>query len=272
MGLFNNYEKPGKGIEKDAPKKKGIFLFFELLWRKLGLLIKSNMLYFFVSLPVILIYHFASFFALSTLTGSSEHSSQTILICTVLLTVLWGTGPASCGYTFLMRSFAREEHVFLASDFFDKIKENFKLGIVMMLADIIVLITGAIAVKFYIGMYQSGYTFGKYIVCVLIIAAMIYTFLHYYVYQFGVTFENKIYATIKNSLIMAFAAMPMNILLTIIIGTITFFALSFFTPIAIVLLMVFFWLSFMRFPIDFYSARVIKRKLIDTMQKPEGEE
>ena len=58
MGLFFNYDKPGKGIEKDAPKKKGPFLYLELLWRKLGKLILSNILYFVLSLPVILLYHF----------------------------------------------------------------------------------------------------------------------------------------------------------------------------------------------------------------------
>ena len=30
MGLFD-YGKEGPGVSKDAPKKKGVFLFFELL-------------------------------------------------------------------------------------------------------------------------------------------------------------------------------------------------------------------------------------------------
>ena len=34
MGFFN-YDKEGPGIDKNAPKKKGIFLFFELLGNKL---------------------------------------------------------------------------------------------------------------------------------------------------------------------------------------------------------------------------------------------
>ena len=50
MGLFFNYDKPGPGIDKNAPKKKGIFLFLELLGRNLSNLLLSNMLYFIVSL------------------------------------------------------------------------------------------------------------------------------------------------------------------------------------------------------------------------------
>ena len=35
MGIFNrNYSTPGPGISKDAPKKKGLNLFYEILFRK----------------------------------------------------------------------------------------------------------------------------------------------------------------------------------------------------------------------------------------------
>ena len=51
MGLFNNYLKEGPGIDVNAPKKKGIFLFFEIFGRKFIDLIKTNSLYFLVSLP-----------------------------------------------------------------------------------------------------------------------------------------------------------------------------------------------------------------------------
>ncbi|MBR5808875.1 MAG: hypothetical protein IKY39_02040 [Clostridia bacterium] len=33
MGIFPNYEKAGAGIDKNAPKKRGIFLYFELIAR-----------------------------------------------------------------------------------------------------------------------------------------------------------------------------------------------------------------------------------------------
>lgn len=36
MGLFFNYDKPGPGMDKNAPKHWGIFLYFELLWRNFG--------------------------------------------------------------------------------------------------------------------------------------------------------------------------------------------------------------------------------------------
>ena len=56
MRLLFNYDKPGPGVDKDAPKRKGIFLFLTLLWRNSGKLLISNMLYFVVSLPVLALY------------------------------------------------------------------------------------------------------------------------------------------------------------------------------------------------------------------------
>ena len=55
MGLFNRYLKEGPGVEKDAPKKKGIFLFFEIYFRKFFKLLKAGLYYMFESLPFLII-------------------------------------------------------------------------------------------------------------------------------------------------------------------------------------------------------------------------
>ena len=73
MGLFFNYDKPGPGVEKDAPRKKGAFLFFELLGRNFRKLVLANMLYFAVSLPVSVLY-----FIISLLFNKKEHTSSFI--------------------------------------------------------------------------------------------------------------------------------------------------------------------------------------------------
>ncbi len=46
MGMFFNYDRPGPGVDKNAPKKKGVSLFFELLGRNISKLLLSNILYF----------------------------------------------------------------------------------------------------------------------------------------------------------------------------------------------------------------------------------
>ncbi len=275
MGLFFNYDKPGKGIEKDAPKKKGIFLYLELLWRKLGKLILSNMLYFILSIPVMLVYHFLVFSTMSAAfpgnVGTGEFV-QLSFITTIVLTVLYGSGPISCGYTFLMRSYAREEHVWLTSDFFQKCRENFKQSIIIFIIDLLVLFLVSNAAVFYGSLYRIGHQIGLYMMTIILICAMLYTFMHYYIYQFTITFDIKLRDIFKNSLIMSIASLPMNLFLTAFIVIASFMILINFTTVGIGLLSFICFISFMRFPIDFYVSRIIKRRLIDTQTPEESDE
>lgn len=262
MGLFFNYDKPGKGIDKDAPKKWGPFLFLELLGRKLGILIKSNLMYFIVSIPVFFAYHFLIFTLLSSNASYGlDMVSQVAGMLAVIVVILWGTGPISCGYTYILRNSAREEHVWIVSDFFGKSKENFKKGIVFLLVDFAVFVFGITAIVFYWGMAVKSAVY-LYLMFVAIMAMLIYTFMHFYMYQFTVTFDNKIGEIYKNSLIMALANLPMNLLLTVIVIVCSYFVLGMLSLFGMALVSLVFWISLMRFTIDFYSARTIKRKLI----------
>ncbi len=45
MSIFNNYDKPGKGVEKNKPKKLPIVIFFETAVRKYWKFIQSGALF-----------------------------------------------------------------------------------------------------------------------------------------------------------------------------------------------------------------------------------
>ena len=273
MGLFFNYDKPGPGVNKDAPKKRGIFLYFELFFRKFWLLIKANMLYFAVSLPVMALYDFIIINALAAFlpAEAQEMSWQISLIFTAIITILWGTGPVSGGYAYILRNSAREEHVWILSDFFEKSKETFKLGIIMLVMDIAILIFGINAVSVYISLIKSGYAFAKYALSALAVIFAFYTFLHYYVYEFGVTFENTVRNTLKNALITGIATLPANLFLAVFIAIVTVLVFERLSALSIILLLFLMWISFMRFPIDFYAARMIKLRFIDGKTEESGE-
>ena len=45
MGIFGGgYDKPGKGVDKNEPKKKGFFLFFDIVIRKFTKFLGANCL------------------------------------------------------------------------------------------------------------------------------------------------------------------------------------------------------------------------------------
>ena len=52
FGLFD-YNKPGPGVDKNAPKKKGFVRFFEIYFRKFWRLATANLLYILVSIPIV---------------------------------------------------------------------------------------------------------------------------------------------------------------------------------------------------------------------------
>ena len=263
MGFLFDDGKAGGGVEKNAPKKWGPFFYLELLGRKFGLLFKSNIMYFLLSSPVIFAYHFFFFMVISSRFSSYEPMAvnQIATMLAVVIVVLWGSGPVSCGYTYILRNSAREEHAWLVSDFFRTSKENFKKSIVFVLVDFAVLMLGANAVNYYFtGAAENGMFL--YVACVVAILMVIYTFMHFYMYEFAITFDYKLSTIYKNSFLMALANMPMNLFLTALVLVCSYFALGGLSRLGIIVVSLLLWISMMRFPIDFYTARTIKRKII----------
>lgn len=62
MGFFNrNFDRPGPGVEKDTPRKKGLPRFFELLGRDFGSFFKANLLCAAASIPAAFFVSFGLF-------------------------------------------------------------------------------------------------------------------------------------------------------------------------------------------------------------------
>ena len=63
MSIFkNNYNKPGPGVPRDAPRKKGVPRFFEVLSRDFSNLVKLNLILFIFTLPAQAAYFLALLF------------------------------------------------------------------------------------------------------------------------------------------------------------------------------------------------------------------
>lgn len=272
MGIFPNYEKAGAGIDKNAPRKRGIFLYFELLVRYLWKFIKANMLYTAVSIPVLMIYHYLFLCVFGTIYGAEadlalvNHSALTF---TVLLAIFWGTGPVSCGFTHILRSMAREEHVWVSLDFFKRTKEGFKHGLVFLIVDILVFMLSMMSLSVYAGFAENKSAVFLIPMVIIIIGLVIYTAMHFYMYEFEVTFENKIKEIYKNSLLMAIATVPMIILIGGIICLLSYFMLGILPSAGVIIIAFLCWVGLMRFIIDFYAARYIKRHFLKEAKESE---
>ena len=265
MGIFPDYTKVGPGVDKNAPKKRGIFLYFELLGRYFWKIVKSNMLYTAISLPVLMLYHYiflCVFGSAYGIDGDITVINRNAVLVTVLLAILWGTGPVSCGFTHLLRGMAREEHVWISLDFFKRSKECFKHSLVFLLVDVAVVLTSVVSLSVYATYAETKSALFLIPSAIIVVGLILYTFMHFFMYEFEITFENSIKEVYKNSFIMAIATFPMCIFITAIICVLSYCLLGVLTGIAIVIITFLCWVGIMRFIIDFYSARLIKRRFL----------
>lgn len=275
MGMFFNYTKPGPGVEKGEKRRKGARLYFELLWRSLGKLALANILYFVTSLPVLALYFMFTIRFLSTAIPEAIGTMsflQSAFLIALLVVILWGTGPVSLGFTYILRNTAREEPFFTCSDFFEKSRESFKRALVFLAIDVIMFIGSVSAIFTYYNMSEKSGGIYTVLFIIACITLAVYTFMHFYMYEFEVTFKNSFFEIYKNSLIMALATLPMCVLITLIVYFVTVILLGFLNPVISLTISALVWISVMRFVVDFYAARTIKRKILPKYENGASEE
>lgn len=244
MGFLQpNFNKPGKGVDENAPQKRSFFRFWELLRRKFGKLVKINLIYALALIPTFILGLFLAGFITSPilsadsvremiLSVASQFSESMNLeapemadkICIILDSIgrvvisflfasLWGMGPATAGATIIWRNFSREEHAWLWSDFKDSFKDNFKQAAIVFLIDAVAWIVFCFAIVVYasapglLGVLQ-------YFVWIIVI---IYTMMHFYLYPMMVTFDLSLKDLYKNALIFALGKLPSNLLVLVLV-------------------------------------------------------
>ena len=278
MGMFLNYNKPGSGIDKNAPKKRGLFLFFEILFRKLFKIMQVNMVYFLCSIPMMAILYFICSPYIMTVFAriqgiSFEDPNVSVwmnaisLWISVLGVIFIGSGPASCGLSYILRCFAREESTFVVSDFFAKMRENFKYGIVINIVSIIILVSGCFSINFYYQYYlytNSAVWLG--VMGFLGVLIVTYMFSHIYVYQLMVTLKCSLLDLYKNSIIIAMATLPQNLILSAIVVILSYKVYTLFLPEVTIVLSFLLLIGLFRFPFEFYADSVIRKRILPNME------
>ena len=103
MGLFNNYNKEGKGIGKDEGEAPFLIRYIKIFTGRFWQLVLINLLYLFACLPIITI------------------------------------GPATAGFNYVIRNYSQRKPVEILNDFMQKCKENFKQGLIVSIIDAVIL-------------------------------------------------------------------------------------------------------------------------------------
>ena len=280
MGLFGINMKEGPGIDKNAKKKRGFFLYIDIVFRKFLKLMQADFLYFLCALPYLIFCFIVISPTIMACLGFNDLTIQAIgeysveetrtlaqilysIIITMFIFNFFGAGPISASYAYVTRCFTRGEHVWIGSDGWDKFKENFVQSLLLIICDILVFILGFNALAFYraLSVQTSIFVIARGLTMSLM---FIYMVMHYYAYQIMVTYKCTFIELIKHSIITALAKLPMTVLLTVITGGIFCLMVRYLStgnPLVFALLMGLVGLTFTRYPIEFYAARVIEKNI-----------
>lgn len=209
MGVFGaNYNKEGRGVEKPSGEKRRFFIFFEEYGRKFLSLLKVNFIYFLAILPTI-----AGFI----LTGSAELRALGIAL---LLVGLFTFGPSTAAFTYIIRNYVMQRHVWLISDFKEQFKKNYRQSLILGMADILfpVLLYNAFVYYASLGQIFTVIAGG-----LVVFAAAIFFIMNFYAYPMLVTFDLKLSHIIKNSVLFAIVKFPVNLFVLIVDGFIVYY-------------------------------------------------
>lgn len=290
---FFNYDKPGPGVRKDEPPKKGVALFFDILFRKFGKFVTLNLVYILFSIPAFVIVYFivsmgaAPFFqritsntalffneALGTTPEEQravlEQSFSLLVILLSLFTAAFiGTGPASAGLAYVMRNLTRGDHAWVWSDFLEHMKKNFWRSLLVFVLDCFALLVLIVNIYFYTSVASASVM--TYILQgLLLLVVFLYLTMHLFIYTVLVTFDLSIKAAYKNSLLLGLIKMPksfLTILLLLVVGVGTV-VLSFVMKIFLFLIPVVYF-SLLCYINMFFSYPTIKKYMMEA-QTGEG--
>jgi len=295
--LRPDYTKPGKGVEKDEVPKPGYIRYFQLYFRNIRKLMGMGTIYGLVLFPLIcfLVYYIGFRINpelltnyLESVSGAAESTvvpeGSTVVIGSWLVLFVWIItyvpvyisiplvcisavlyGPLTCGLTYCLRNFGREEHVWF-SDFFFRAWKNKWQGLLFGFVDLAVTFSVLVYVfaEESLGVPDNIFNIMRIIAIAVFI---IYTIMRWYIYPMIVTFNLRVKGLLKNAWIFVAVGIGRNLLVLLL--SLLIFAFFIFLPIAypsllplfLVLSLMFMWTLYM-FLYQFATYPVLYRYMI----------
>jgi len=226
MGLFSrNFEKPGPGVPKDQPRKKGAARFFELFFRDFSDLVKLNLLYSIVLIPSVIMFIMG---ALPYILGNfeiilAEHLEVTadadlyipeyyginFIFFIFSLILAFPIGGATVAYFYYISKMMRDDPSYVWHEFKRKIKENIKQAApVGIVCTAFVYMQILMWFQVYFQLITGEYTGGLIWFVLAILSILFYGMMTPYIYLHYAYIDLKTSQIIRNSMLMTFAYLP----------------------------------------------------------------
>lgn len=262
MGLFSNYENAGPGIPKAPQEKTDFFKFFEIYGRHFWKLMEANLLYFIFFVPL---------FLGMTLLFRNDFSLNIKVVGIGALAIIFiaTIGPATAGFTKVIRNYSQERNAFVFTDFFDTFKKCYKQSFIMGIIDAIFAVGFVVStVSYNAWAQQNTIMYLPFIICLS--CMLMFIMMHFYIYQLIVSTNLKLMQIIKNSFLLVGISVK-RCLFNILIIALLVFLILFFYPYS-VFVVPFIPFSFGCFLICFNCYPFIRKYVIQPYYKARGEE
>lgn len=279
LGIFGNYDKPGPGVSKDEPPKSAPIRFFEILGRKFGKLVQLNLIFlipFVVAVALmVLIYLSPMHFLLQLPVGDGAIQIDVWFLYAVPVPLIF-LAPFTAGLTYVTRNFAREEHAFVWSDFWENVKGNWKYFLLNGVVVYVVYVVLSFAAMYYYNGTSRGWLYYiPFWLCLVL--AVFFLFAQYYLPVMFITFDLKFTQAYRNAFIFALAGLGRNILITAILGALIYLLIAVIplngiVVMVLLLLIVFLLFSLVSYFINFTVYPVVERYLIKPYEQKMEEE
>ena len=203
MGLFkNNWNKPGPGVPKNAPKKTGFARLFEIFGRDFMLLLKLNFLLFAILLPAAALY---TLFLLFFFSGVGSTAITALVFGGLSFVACLPLGPALTAFFYILTQILRDEPGFLWHDFKRKFKENFRS---MLLPGLLFGgMVGSLGFTFFYSSF-SGQTMNLLFTVAYMLAAFFLILVYPYFFTQAAYIDLPNLKILQNSFFLAFANLP----------------------------------------------------------------
>lgn len=259
MGIFfNDYESAGPGISKNAPKKTGVKLFFEIFGRKFWKLIEVNLFYSIFFIPLIL--------AVVALINIDNATLAVVSSVILLLVFAFTIGPATAGMTKIIRKYVLEKHSFIASDFISGFKQNFKKASIVGFVDCLIILSVYAGLQVYPALATAFENNLIYLPMIISLSlALVIIMMNFYIFLMIIATDLSFKNLIKNSFALAFIEMKKTVITLVISALILFAAaaLPLYVSFSFIFLFVFFPAAIICFVICFNCYPVIQKYVIN---------
>lgn len=209
------------------------------------------------SVPFGILYPF-----LSTFRNASFFSTASYVCFGIAALSIFTFGLSNVGAAYIIRGYNRGDPVFLISDFFSTIKKNWKQGLLVGFADILISVVLVFDFLFWNG--QPGFINGIMMYFSLFLCVL-YFIMRFYIYTITITFDLTVYKIFKDAFLLTFLGFKRNALALfgiIVLFIFSFFVCTLYLPIGIMLPIIL-TLALGMFISGYASYPVIKKYMID---------